>query len=422
MSAQQFIQTFIQRQGLWMLGANVLAKLAGFAAVVLVTRTVSEASYGAYAYAMVLVSAFVPFMGFGAYQAFLKFGADAPGQSAKRQLHAYALARGTMLSLALVAAITACAFLLGSGVPESVPLMQIVVWTFVSTLWMEHTKSYAKCLHLNRASAQIDITYSFLLVAMAWGFTSVWGVEGYAYAVVSAPALASLPWMARLHVLHWSWKPLADAFQGFWSYGMYTAFGALLANAFYAVDVYLIGRCLADSADDVALYRVAFLIPLATRVVPVAVAATDFVKTASYASNAHKLWAYMKNYWRTFGLLSLAMLTILWGLTPWLLTVFGPGYEEGAGVMRVLLLGMLGGHWLRIPLGNMLSALGRANWNTMVNAVVLSTTAILCLWRIPTDGISGAAKIMAGMIWLNGAMSLCLLWLHTDLLRRQSQV
>ena len=55
MSAQQFIQTFIQRQGLWMLGANVLAKLAGFAAVVLVTRTVSEASYGAYAYAMVLV-------------------------------------------------------------------------------------------------------------------------------------------------------------------------------------------------------------------------------------------------------------------------------------------------------------------------------------------------------------------------------
>ena len=176
-----------------------------------------------------------------------------------------------------------------------------------------------------------------------------------------------------------------------------------------------------DSADEVALYRVAFLIPLATRVVPVAVAATDFVKTASYASNAHKLWAYMKNYWRTFGLLSLAMLAILWGLTPWLLTAFGPGYEEGAGVMRVLLLGMLGGHWLRIPLGNMLSALGRANWNTMVNAVVLSTTAILCLWRIPTDGISGAAKIMAGMIWLNGAMSLCLLWLHTDLLRRQSQ-
>jgi hypothetical protein len=58
----------------------------------------------------------------------------------------------------------------------------------------------------------------------------------------------------------------------------------------------------------------------------------------------------------------------------------------------------------------------------MVNAVVLSTTTILCLWRIPADGISGAAKIMAGMIWLNGAMSLCLLWLHTELLRRQSQV
>lgn len=421
MSARQFIQTFIQRQGLWMLGANVLAKLAGFAAVVFVTRTLSEASYGAYAYAMVLASAFVPFMGFGAYQAFLKFGADAPGQTSKRSLHAYALTRGTMLSLALVAAVTACSSMLGSGVPESVPILDILAWTFVSTLWMEHTKSYAKCLHLNRASAQIDISYSVLLVALVCGFTSAWGVEGYAYAVVSAPALASLPWMCRLHVFHWSWEPLEEVFQGFWPYGIYTAFGALLANAFYAIDVYLIGRCLADSADEVALYRVAFLIPMATRVVPVAVAATDFVKTASYAKETHKLWAYMMNYWRTFGLLSLLMLGILWVLAPWLLGVFGAGYEEGAGVMRVLLLGMLGGHWLRIPLGNMLSALGRANWNTMVNAVVLASAAALCMWRIPIDGILGAAKIMACMIWLNGVVSLWLLWRHTRLLPRQVQ-
>lgn len=89
--------------------------------------------------------------------------------------------------------------------------------------------------------------------------------------------------------------------------------------------------------------------------------------------------------------------------------------------MRVLLLGMIGGHWLRIPLGNMLSALGRANWNTMVNAVVLASAAALCMWRIPIDGILGAAKVMACMIWLNGVMSLWLLWRHTRLLSRQVQ-
>ena len=36
-----------------------------------VTRTASETEYGWYAYAMGLVATAVPFMGFGAYQAFL---------------------------------------------------------------------------------------------------------------------------------------------------------------------------------------------------------------------------------------------------------------------------------------------------------------------------------------------------------------
>jgi O-antigen/teichoic acid export membrane protein len=82
--------------------------------------------------------------------------------------------------------------------------------------------------------------------------------------------------------------------------------------------------------------------------------------------------------------------------------------------MRVLLVGSLGAHLLRIPLGNLLSALGRANWNTWTNIAVLVVTALGCMWRIPELGLMGAAQVMAAMMWGSGLLSLALLKRHIN--------
>ncbi|MED5317858.1 MAG: hypothetical protein VX758_01845 [Bacteroidota bacterium] len=72
MNSVDYVKAFLLRHGHWMMAANVVTKLLGFAAVVFVTRNTTEGEYGAYSYAMNLVGAVVPFMGFGAYQAFLR--------------------------------------------------------------------------------------------------------------------------------------------------------------------------------------------------------------------------------------------------------------------------------------------------------------------------------------------------------------
>ena len=73
MNPLDFLRAFWQRHGQWMMAANVVTKLLGFGAVIFVTRKTTEGAYGAYAYAMNLVGAVVPFMGLGAYQAFLRY-------------------------------------------------------------------------------------------------------------------------------------------------------------------------------------------------------------------------------------------------------------------------------------------------------------------------------------------------------------
>ena len=72
-----------------------------------------------------------------------------------------------------------------------------------------------------------------------------------------------------------------NGMEGFWSYGLHTAVGSMFGQALFAVDVYLLGRLWVESPDDLAVYRVAWLIPLATQVLPSAVAATDFVRNAA---------------------------------------------------------------------------------------------------------------------------------------------
>ena len=419
MRSVDYVKAFLRRHGHWMMAANVVTKLLGFAAVVFVTRNTTEGEYGAYSYAMNLVGAVVPFMGLGAYQAFLRYASDASGQRAKKTLFAYAFSRGVAASLGLIVVLQLLASTVCGAIPESVAAFRIVAFVVLTTLIMEYVKSYARAMHLNHLSARIDVTYALILVSATVGLTLGMGILGYALAVALAPLLAALGLGVKMGLFGWRWAPLDPAYVGFWSYGVFTTMGALLAQTFYSVDVFLIGHLVGEKASAVAVYRVALLIPMATSVLPISVAATDFVKNAHQKDNPQALRSYMRGYWKTFGLLSLAALGVLWCLSPWLLTVFGASYAEGATVMRVFLLGSLGAHWLRVPYGHLLSAVGRADLNTYVNGVVLAMTIPLCWWAIPVWGIVGAAGVMATMLWVSGGLYALVFELH---LRRQSQV
>jgi len=401
-----------------MMAANVVTKLLGFGAVVFVTRCTTESEYGAYSYAMNVVGAVVPFMGLGAYQAFLRFASDAPGQRAKKTLFGYAFSRGVLASLALIGVLQMVAPTLCGAIPESVLSFRIVSLVVLTTLVMEYVKSYARAIHLNHISARIDVTYACILLASTLALTSGVGILGYAVSVASAPILAASWHGLKMGLFTWDWQPLDARHTGFWSYGIFTTVGALLAQLFYSVDVFLIGHLVGEKASAVAVYRVALLIPMATSVLPISVAATDFVKNAAQKDNPPALRQYMWGYWKTFGMLSLAALGVLWGMAPWLLTVFGDSYAEGAPVMRLFLVGSLGAHLLRVPYGHLLSAVGRADLNTYVNGLVLAMTVALCWWAIPQWGILGAAGVMASMLWFSGA---CYAVVFESHLRRHRQ-
>lgn len=402
MTKLAFIQEFFRRKGQWMMAANVLNKIMGFTAVVYVTRNTTEAEFGAYSYALNIVLALVPFMGLGAYQAFLRYSSDSLSQTQKKDLYHYSYSRGILFSMILVASLILLAPWLCRSLPESIVPFRILAFVVLTTLNMEFVKSYARAIHRNAISAKIDITYATFLLILSVALTSIYGILGYAVAVASAPVIAVLYNASRMNILSFKNVSLSPHFRGFWKYGIFTTIGALLAKFFFAVDVFMIGHFVGEKASSIAIYRVAVIIPMATLVLPVSIAATDYVKNSANKLNPTALKSYIKNYWLTFGWLSLAALGILYLIAPWLLNVFGSNYAQGAQVMRIFLIGIFGAHLLRIPFGNLLSAVGKADWNTYINLVVLILTASLCYIFIPQHGILGAAYTMASMLWLSG--------------------
>ena len=412
MKRSQYLLEFFKRHGHLMMASSVVTKLMGFAAVVFVTRHTSALDYGSFSYAMNLVGVAVPFMGLGAYQSFLRFAPDSPGQRAKKVLFNYAFTRGLAVSICIVVLLQCFGSWFCRSVPSSVLSFRVLSFVVLSTMVMECVKGYARSIHLNHIAASIDVIYAIALVSSTILLTTEFGIVGYSAAIVVAPLCASVWYASKMKLLSLNWCGLAETYSGFWSYGLFTTLGALLAKFFYAIDVLVIGQSLGENAETIAIYRVALLIPMATLVLPISVAATDFVSNSAMKAQPSALRSYLLNYWKTFGLLSAACLAVLGGFAPQLLSVFGKEYIEGAAVMRTFLIGMLGAHVLRVPMGHLLAAVGRADLNTYTNAFIVVATLAGCLLVVPVHGIEGAAAVMASMLWLSGLIYAALFEWH----------
>ena len=307
MNGGAFLNTFFRRQGHWMVLANVATKVLGFAAVAL--RHTPH--YGARFRGVFIRQKHRWGTGaahgfWGLTKLFFGFPLMHPVNARKSRCTSMRLG-GILFSLVLVAFLHGLAPWLCNAIPESVSVFRVLIWVIFSTLLMESVKGYARAIHRNAISAKLDLTYAALLVIATLAFTQGMGILGYAFAVVISPLLASIPFGLRMNLWAWEWKPLEKAYSGFWSYGIFTTLGLLLSQLFYAIDVFLIGQHFGEEASVVAVYRVALIVPLASAVLPVSIAATDYMYNALNKNNPSALRAYMLGYWKTFGTLSVGL-------------------------------------------------------------------------------------------------------------------
>ena len=239
-------------------------------------------------------------------------------------------------------------------------------------------------------------------VALGWALPEAIGCIA-AYAALAAllraePAPADPP--AR---------PIAELASEFWRFAAPRGVAAAFQVSVFWVDVLLLGRY-RDSVE-VGVYaaasRVAMVGTFALQAIRVAIApqissllARDDRRAAQVVYQTATWWL-MAVSWPVF--VGLAV------FAPFVLSVFGPGFEVGSTALIILAIAML----VNLGTGNVTVVLlmgGKSSWNLVNTAVAITVNVGLNVALIPRHGMEGAAVAWACTIVVENLMALVEVW------------
>ena len=407
MSALKFIQSFFQRKGGYILFASYFAKLITFAISVFIIRILPKEEFGYIAYAATIISFIAPFKGFGMDQGLLRYGSIANSQQLKKLYFNNTLKKGLLYSFITALTIALLAPVLSINMEDALVFIIIMSVQIVSLLLMESIKIYCRIIHLNKLYAHIIIYQNALLFVGVVSATWFFGAFGYVISLVTIPLLFGLFLIFKLHLLKYNKNQVVlESNRSFLSYGFYMSLGGMLSQLLYAVDIMLIGNLIKDSVA-VAQYKAANIIPFSLLILPIAILTTDFVHIINKVKKSKKeIWTYYLNYLKVMTIICLGILGVFYFFSTDILKIFGKEYNNDQHLMFIFSIGVVGALLLRIPLGNILSAIGWPKINALFSVIVLAINLVAGYYCVVHYGILGAAYTTIALMWFSGILSL----------------
>ena len=420
MGLRYFISSFLKSKGLYVFLSVIITKLISFAISYIAIRILLKETYGYITYANSIISFVVPFMGMGAFQGLIKYGAGFDNERRKFILFNYSLKNGLLLTVGLSVFLYLIAPFVTQKLPGAVLFFRILSFQIIGLTVLEFIKSYFRLINKNHLYAIWEIIYSVSLLFATVVSVYYLGEIAYVIALVSTPFLISTIIVVKYKLLIISNTPLDLSlnFNAFWKYGVIVSAGTVSSQLLYVLDIVMIGNVIQNSTD-VALYKAAGLIPLNFRFIPYIFILTDYVKFAKYEHDSSYLWNYFINYLKIFIPVSIILIIVFFFNGDIWASVFGNQYKGVNNLIWIFAISIAAGLILRIPLGNILTATNWAHYNAYVSIGSLCLNIILNYMMISKHGIFGAAWASTITMWVSGIVTLVIFILY---LKRQKSV
>ena len=394
-------------KGLSVIFSAIVEKIAGFLLVLISTHFLTKETYGLVVYANTSLVFLFPFIGFGIHQSLLRFGSLEKSQKAKKELFSYTFKKGVFYSFLFIFLVVVLSPLITSNLKDSKIYLIILSIQLVSLFMYEMIRIYSRLIHLNNLYSQITIVNSIAIVFVSYFFTFNFNAIGYVVSLSLVPFLVSLFYLIKLKLIisrndNFSEIDLNEILK----YGFFTSLAGLLSQLLYAVDILLIANMIVDK-QEIAQYKISNIIPFSILFLSVAVIKTNFVKIVSKSEkNKNYIKSYYINYLKVFGIVSLVILILIPLFSNQLLAIFGRDYINDDHLISIFTFGVVGAILLRIPLGNIISAIGWAKINVFNSLLILFLNIILSYVFIKEYGLIGAALVTSFLMWLSGGFSL----------------
>lgn len=393
--------------------SSLLSKISGFLLSIIIVRIVSQEVYGDISYARSLISIFTPFMGLGIMHSLLRYGSITDN---KMDIYSYTIKRVLLYSCIYVSVIFFFTPLLTSKLPSSQPYFKILIFSLLTLPLFQSFQSYLRIRKENKKFAYSNILYTLFLLLFSTLTAITIGPKAYVSVSVFLPLFIWGYYYLKDKKLNYrAALPNEISTKEFHTYGLWIGIGSMAYMLLTTMDTLMVGAITGDS-NLVAIYRIGVMIPLQFNFIPASFMTADFVYLAERSNDKVFLIQKFRRYSSMFLMIGLVLVTIIWLSGDFLVTtIYSSKYHESSSVMKILSISMLISFTVKIPVGNIFNAIGKAKINVINVWISLVINLVLNFYLIKSMGIKGAAiATLITNFFSSVAGLICFIWLTSN--------
>lgn len=385
----KFIQSFLQNNGFYVFLSFLIEKLVMLINIIFIVKMIPQDEFGRITLIASIVAFMSPWSGFGSLQVLMKFGAGENDEQIKQDLSRKLLRNGMVYQFLLSLIFIAVANIYTLKFEQLEWIILLFAIRLFGMFFQSHLTIDYRINGKNKKFAFLNIFINCIGLLLTFILTIYYGAIGYMVSLAIAPFLSLFFYSKNIiqkavnQINSMNWKAM-------WRYGRMESLAYFASELLFSIDIAMIALFMLDK--DIALYKVAIILPMNLLFLPTILFQTDFPRIIQNCHDKNFLKFYIKNYYKIFIPLGVIIVFGSYFLKDWLIKLFfNQTYLLGDKVFFIVTIAVVLGMLFRILYINLNSTIGRSDWNVRVSLLSIISLVIFDAFLIPSYGIEGAA-------------------------------
>lgn len=385
----RFIQSFLQNNGFYVFLSFLIEKLVMLINIIFIVKMIPQDEFGRITLIASIVAFMSPWSGFGSLQVLMKFGAGENDEQIKQDLSRKLLRNGLVYQFLLALIFIAVANIYTLKFEQLEWIILLFAIRLFGMFFQSHLTIDYRINGKNKKFAFLNIFINCIGLLLTFILTIYFGAIGYMVSLAIAPFLSLFFYSKNIiqkavnQINSMNWKAM-------WRYGRMESLAYFASELLFSIDIAMIALFMLDK--DIALYKVAIILPMNLLFLPTILFQTDFPRIIQNCHDKNFLKFYIKNYYKIFIPLGVIIVFGSYFLKDWLIKLFfNQTYLLGDKVFFIVTIAVVLGMLFRILYINLNSTIGRSDWNVRVSILSIISLVIFDAFLIPSYGIEGAA-------------------------------
>ncbi|MGV0978960.1 polysaccharide biosynthesis protein [uncultured Empedobacter sp.] len=385
----KFIQSFLQNNGFYVFLSFVVEKLVMLINTIFIVKMIPQDEFGRITLIASIIGFVAPWNGLGSLQVLMKFGAGEENEQTRKDLSRKLFRNGVINQLILCSIFIVIANFYAIKFDHLLWIILLFSVRLFGMFFQSHLTIDYRINGFNKKFASLNMLINCLGLIFTFFLTINFGAIGYMISLAITPFI-SLFFYSKT-ILQQSINGLSEMnWKMMWKYGRMESLAYFASELLFSIDIAMIAIFMTDK--DIALYKVAILLPMNLLFIPTILFQTDFPRIIKNSQNKNFLKFYIKNYYKLFIPIGISILLGSYFLRDFIIELFfNKSYLAGDIVFFIATIAVVLAMLFRVLFLNLFSAVGLFTYSVRVSIVSIITLIIADSILIPFYQLNGAA-------------------------------